>query len=118
MCANPLVRLLFPAVSVPASTYAELGVAPPFASGAGYDSYLPSAVSRAEALGLAERIPPAIVRRTTLHGDAAAIASQVRGLHHAGLRDVVLWNITAFADPSLAGYSFRVLREVRELLAG
>jgi phthiodiolone/phenolphthiodiolone dimycocerosates ketoreductase len=75
-------------------------------------------VTRQEALDLAHRIPPAIVRRTTLNGDAAQIAGQIRALQEAGLRDVVLWNITAFADPSLAGYSFRVLREVRELLAG
>jgi phthiodiolone/phenolphthiodiolone dimycocerosates ketoreductase len=67
---------------------------------------------------LVEHIPPEIVRRTTLHGDAAQIASQIEALAQAGLRDVVLWNITAFADPSLAGYSFRVLREVRERLAG
>jgi phthiodiolone/phenolphthiodiolone dimycocerosates ketoreductase len=117
MCANPLVRLLFPAVSVPASAYAQAGVAPPFESGAGYESYLPSVVPREEAMRLAERIPPAIVRRTTLHGDAAAIASQVRAFQDAGLRDIVLWNITAFADPALAGHSFRVLRDVRELLA-
>lgn len=117
MCADPLVRLLFPAVSLPDSVYAELGVTPPFAGGAGYQSYLPTAVSREEALDLAEHIPPEIVRRTTLHGDAAQIAGQIRAFAQAGLRDVVLWNITAFADPSLAGYSFRVLREVRELLA-
>lgn len=118
MCANPLVRLLFPAVSLPDSAYAELGAAPPFAGGAGYESYLPTTVTRQEALDLAHRIPPAIVRRTTLNGDAAQIAGQIRALQEAGLRDVVLWNITAFADPSLAGYSFKVLREVRELLAG
>jgi len=117
MCADPLVRLLFPAVSLPDAAYAEIGAAPPFAAGAGYESYLPTAVSRQEALDLAERIPPQIVRRTTLNGDAAQIASQVRALQQAGLRDVVLWNITAFADPSLAGYSFKVLREVRDLLA-
>jgi phthiodiolone/phenolphthiodiolone dimycocerosates ketoreductase len=117
MCAEPLVRLLFPAVSLPDAAYAELGTAPPFAGGAGYESYLPTTVTRQEALELADRIPPAIVRRTTLNGDAPRIAGQIRALQQAGLRDVVLWNITAFADPSLAGYSFRVLREVRELLA-
>jgi phthiodiolone/phenolphthiodiolone dimycocerosates ketoreductase len=118
MCADPLVRLLFPAVSLPDAAYAALGARPPFEGGAGYESYLPTTVSRAEALGLAERIPPQIVRSRTLNGDAAAIAAQIRALQEAGLRDVVLWNITAFADPSLAGYSFTVLREVRELLAG
>ena len=118
MCREPLVRLLFPAVSVPAEVYRELGVAPPLAGGAGYDAYLPTAVSREEALRLAERSPPAIVRRATLHGDARAIAEQIRAFEQAGLRDVVLWNVTAFADPSLAGYSFRTLREVRRILSG
>ena len=46
------------------------------------------------------------------------IADQIRALQEAGLRDVVLWNITPFADPSLAGYSFKAMREVRALLAG
>jgi phthiodiolone/phenolphthiodiolone dimycocerosates ketoreductase len=118
MFADPLVRLLFPAVSLPDAVYAGLGVTPPFPGGAGYESYLPTTVTRAEAMELVEHIPPEIVRRTTLHGDAAQIASQIEALAQAGLRDVVLWNITAFADPSLAGYSFRVLREVRERLAG
>ncbi|HET6691525.1 MAG TPA: LLM class flavin-dependent oxidoreductase [Miltoncostaeaceae bacterium] len=116
MCAEPLVRLLFPAVSLPDEVYAQLGVSPPFAGGAGYDDYLPTTVTREQALELVDHIPPEIVRRATLHGDARQIADQVRALRQAGLRDVVLWNITAFADPSLAGYSFGVLREVRELL--
>jgi phthiodiolone/phenolphthiodiolone dimycocerosates ketoreductase len=116
MCAEPLVRLLFPAVSLPDEVYAQLGVSPPFAGGAGYDDYLPTTVTREQALELVDHIPPEIVRRATLHGDARQIADQVRALQQAGLRDVVLWNITAFADPSLAGYSFGVLREVRELL--
>ena len=34
----------------------------------------------------------------------------------AGLRDVVLWNITPFADASLSVYSFRAMRQVRALL--
>jgi phthiodiolone/phenolphthiodiolone dimycocerosates ketoreductase len=117
MCENPLVRLLFPAVSVPQEVYAALGTTPPFEGDAGYESYLPTTVTREEAMRVVEHIPPAIVRRTTLHGDAAQIVSQVRAFQDAGLRDIVLWNITAFADASLAGYSFRVLREVRELLS-
>ena len=29
-----------------------------------------------------------------------------------------MWNITAFGDPELAGYSFKAMNELRELLEG
>jgi hypothetical protein len=29
---------------------------------------------------------------------------------------VVLWNITPFADASLSGYSFKAMREIKDLL--
>ena len=29
---------------------------------------------------------------------------------------MILWNITPFADPELSGYSFKAMREVKDLL--
>ena len=43
--------------------------------------------------------------------------TQIRDYQQAGLRDVVLWNITPFADPAQSVYSFRALRELRALLS-
>lgn len=42
-----------------------------------------------------------------------AIAGQVREYAAAGLRHLVMWNITAFGDPALARYSFGAMKELR-----
>ena len=36
--------------------------------------------------------------------------------HRRGLRHPILWNITAFGDPSLAGFSFKAMNEIRQKL--
>ena len=99
-------------------TYARFGSSSPFEGGTGFHSYIPSLVTREEALRVASHIPNEIVKASTLHGTAEQIAAQVRDYTEAGLRDVILWNITPFADPSLSGYSFRAMKQVKELLDG
>jgi phthiodiolone/phenolphthiodiolone dimycocerosates ketoreductase len=118
MSAAPLVRLLFAAVDLPPETYARHGSSSPFAGGTGFHSFLPTTVTRAEAERIVGHIAPGIVREHTLCGTPAQIAEQIRGYEQAGLRDVVLWNITPFGDPAQGPYSFRALRELRELLGG
>ena len=41
---------------------------------------------------------------------------QFAEFHGRGLRHPILWNITAFGDPSLAGFSFKAMNEIREKL--
>jgi phthiodiolone/phenolphthiodiolone dimycocerosates ketoreductase len=118
LASHPLVRLLFAAVGLSEDVYRRHGSTSPFEGGTGFHSYMPTSVSREEAERVASHITPGIVREGTLHGDAGQIAERIRAYQQAGLRDVVLWNITAFADPSLAGYSFKVLREVKAILDG
>jgi phthiodiolone/phenolphthiodiolone dimycocerosates ketoreductase len=117
LVSEPMVQLLFAAVGLPEEVYRRHGSTSPFEGGSGFHSYKPTSVTREEAMRVASHITPGVVREGTLHGAAAQIAEQIRGYAQAGMRDVVLWNITGFADPSLAGYSFKVLREVKELLA-
>ncbi len=116
LCSRPLTRLLFAAVDIAPETYERYGSSSPFAGGTGFHSYVPSLVTREEALRVASHITNEIVRDSTLHGTAEQIANRIRAYAQAGLRDVILWNITPFADPSLAGYSFRAMQEVRRLL--
>lgn len=116
LCEQPLTRLLFAAVDIPEETYRRYGSTSPFEGGTGFHSYIPSLVTREEALRVAAHIPNEIVLDSTLHGTAEQIAARVRAYAQAGLRDVILWNITAFADPALAGYSFRAMQEVKRLL--
>lgn len=118
LASQPLVRLLFAAVGLGEDVYRRHGSSSPFEGGSGFHSYVPTRVSRAEAERVASHIPPGIVREGTLNGTAEQIAEQIRVYQQAGLRDVILWNITAFADPSLAGFSFKVLREVKAILGG
>jgi phthiodiolone/phenolphthiodiolone dimycocerosates ketoreductase len=117
LCASPMSRILFAAVDLPAETYARYGSSSPFEGGTGFHSFLPTTVSRQECERIIEHIPAGIVREHTLSGTPAMIAEQIRGYWQAGLRDVVLWNITPFADPALTAYSFKAMKELREILA-
>ncbi|HET6507032.1 MAG TPA: LLM class flavin-dependent oxidoreductase [Baekduia sp.] len=116
LCAAPMSRLLFAAVDLPAETYARHGSTSPFEGGTGFHSFLPTTVSRAEVERIVEHIPAGIVREHTLCGTPEQLAEQIRAYQQAGLRDVILWNITPFADPALSGYSFKAMTELRRLL--
>jgi phthiodiolone/phenolphthiodiolone dimycocerosates ketoreductase len=116
LCEQPLVRLLFAAVDLSPETYARHGSTSPFEGGTGFHSFIPTRVPRAEAERVISHIPGGIVRDGTLHGTPQQIAQQIRGYEQAGLRDVILWNITPFADPTLSVYSFKALKEVKALL--
>jgi phthiodiolone/phenolphthiodiolone dimycocerosates ketoreductase len=116
MCDSPLARLLFAAVDLPPETYERYGSTSPFEGGTGFHSFLPSTVTREEALRIVDHIPGGIVRDHCLSGTPEQIADQIRSYQAVGLRDVVLWNITPFGDPAMSVYSFRALRELRGLL--
>ena len=117
MCASPMARVLFAAVDLPPETYARHGSTSPFEGGTGFHSFVPTRIERAEVERIVSHIPGGIVREHTLCGTPEMIASQIATYAEAGLRDVVLWNITPFADPAQSVYSFRALRELRALLS-
>jgi len=117
MCEAPLARLLFAAVDLGPDAYARHGSTSPFEGGTGFHSFLPTTVSRQEAERIVAHIPPGIVRDHTLCGTPAQIAAQIDGYRQAGLRDAVLWNITPFGDPAQSAYSFKAMRELRQLIA-
>jgi phthiodiolone/phenolphthiodiolone dimycocerosates ketoreductase len=114
MCEHPLVRAL--CVMLPPHVYEELGHEPPLGHGGAFHAYLPSTVSRADALGVIDRIPPAVVRYYAFCGTVDQVADEIVGYHAAGLRHLICWNITAFGDPELAGWSFKALDELRDRL--
>jgi phthiodiolone/phenolphthiodiolone dimycocerosates ketoreductase len=116
MLAAPMTRLLFAAVDLPEETYRRHGSTSPFDGGTGFHSFLPSTVTRAEAERLIAHIPAGVVREHTLCGTPRQLAEQVRVYRQAGLRDCILWNITAFAEPALSVYSFKAMVELRKLL--
>ena len=116
---QPLVRAL--CVLLPASVFRELGVEPPLPeigsaageAGSGFHDFIPTEVGREEGLRIVAAIPPAVVRHYAFCGTPEQVAAQVREYATAGLRHLVMWNITAFGDPALARYSFSALKELR-----
>ncbi len=114
LCAHPLVRAL--CVMLPPEVYRSLGYDPPLGDGGGFHDYVPSRIGRDEAMALVARIAPDVVRHYAFCGTPEQVAEQVLAYHRAGLRHLIAWNITAFGDPTLAGWSFRALRELKDLL--
>jgi phthiodiolone/phenolphthiodiolone dimycocerosates ketoreductase len=110
---QPLVRAL--CVLLPAAVFRELGVEPPLAgaAGSGFHDFIPTEVGREEGRRIVAAIPPAVVRHYAFCGTPEQVAAQVREYATAGLRHLVLWNITAFGDPGLARYSFGAMKELR-----
>jgi phthiodiolone/phenolphthiodiolone dimycocerosates ketoreductase len=109
------VRLL--CVLLSSEDFAKLGIDPPLGSaGSGFHDFLPTRCDREEALRIAEAIPPRTLDYYAFCGTVDQVVEEFAQFHEAGLRHPILWNITAFGDPSLAGFSFRALNEVRERL--
>ncbi len=110
---HPLIRALM--VMLPQEIFRKLGVEPPVD---GFHGFIPSAVSRQEALRIIECIPPRVVDYYCFCGTPEQIAEQICEYQAVGLRHVILWNITPFGDPSLAGWSFKALEQIKDHLKG
>ena len=108
---QPLIRALM--VMLPPDIFRKLGVEPPVE---GFHGIIPAAVDRAEALHIIDAIPPKVVDYYCFCGTPAQIAEQIAEYHKVGLRHVIMWNITAFGDPSLAGWSFKALDQIKDYL--
>jgi len=115
-----LVRAL--CVLLPDRVFRQLGFEPPLAAGggaggSGFHDFVPTAVGRQEALRIAAAIPPEVVRYYAFCGTPEQVADQIREYAVAGLRHLVMWNITAFGDPSLAKWSFGAMKQLRAELS-
>jgi len=108
---QPLIRALM--VMLPPDIFRRLGVEPPVE---GFHGIIPAAIERSEALRIIDAIPPKIVDYYCFCGTPEQIADQIAEYHAVGLRHVIMWNITAFGDPSLAGWSFKALEQVKDSL--
>jgi len=115
MKEHPLARLL--CILIPSQDFVKLGIEPPLGdAGSGFHDFLPTRVGREEALELAERIPPRTLDYYAFCGTVDQIVEELALFHEHGLRHAILWNITAFGDASLAGFSFKALNEIRRRL--
>jgi phthiodiolone/phenolphthiodiolone dimycocerosates ketoreductase len=112
---KPLIRGL--CLLLPAEVFEKFGYEPPFGAGSyGFRDFVPTRYPRSEALAAMAKVPPEVVLYYCLAGTPDMIRDQVMDLRAAGLEHLILWNVTAFAEPRLAAYSFEVLREIRRQL--
>ncbi|HLQ36027.1 MAG TPA: LLM class flavin-dependent oxidoreductase [Chloroflexota bacterium] len=111
LAEHPLIKgvcLMFGAES-----FARHGAEHPLGSSvSGFLDYIPTRLSRAEALAAVDRVPAEVVRDHLFAGTPDQLLDQLRALEAAGMRHAVLWNITFLADASLAASSFRLLEEL------
>jgi phthiodiolone/phenolphthiodiolone dimycocerosates ketoreductase len=110
----PLVRAL--CVLLPSQVFRDLGVEPPLDAGSGFHDFIPTTIGRAESLRIIDAIPPEVVRHYAFCGTPKQVAEELAPYRENGLRHLVMWNITAFGDPSLARWSFEAMKELRLLL--
>jgi phthiodiolone/phenolphthiodiolone dimycocerosates ketoreductase len=112
---HPLVRLL--CILMPSHDFEKLGIEPPLGgAGSGFHDFVPTRVERERALELAEAIPPRTLDYYAFCGTVDQVVDEIAEFHAQGLRHLILWNITAFGDPTLAGFSFRAMNEIRQRL--
>lgn len=113
----PLVRAL--CVLLPSQVFRDLGVEPPLdggPGGSGFHDFIPSTIERAESLRIIDAIPPEVVRHYAFCGTPEQVAEELHEYREAGLEHLVMWNITAFGDPSLAKWSFQAMAELKKLV--
>ena len=102
----------FIALTRPAEAFAARGAEHPLGEGAfGLTSFLPTAYGRAEALRLAEAVPPEVVRDAVIHGTPDEVARAVGAFVERGARHVQLTNMTPLAAPALAAASEALLAD-------
>jgi phthiodiolone/phenolphthiodiolone dimycocerosates ketoreductase len=115
LIAHPFLKNF--ALLAPASLYTAHGAVHPLGRGAyGLLTYIPERLSRAEALAAVREVPDEVAQAVFLHGTPDDIAEEIAALAAAGLRHIVLWNVTFFADMSLVRESFGLLAEVVRLI--
>lgn len=117
LLAAPLVRML--CILLPDRVFEMLGVPPPLGDGegSGFHDFIPTRVSREESDRIVAAIPPKVSKYYAFAGTPEQLAEEISEYHAAGLRHLVMWNITGLGDPSLAKYSFEAMVELKQMLA-
>lgn len=103
---------------LPAEIFERFGAEPPLGrESSGFHDYVPSRMSQEDAVKAMSKVPREVAEYYTLNGTPEDVAEHVKALAGVGLRHIVLWNITAFADPARARSSFQCMDRVKELLS-
>ena len=101
----------------PSEAFEERGSKHPLGHGfSGLRDYIPTRYGREEILSAIDAIPEEIAHDLTLHGTPDELVAIAREYEAAGLRHIVLWNMSFFADMSLVRESFALVDEIATAL--
>ncbi len=102
----------FTTTPAPAEAYARHGAEHPLGAGSkGITHFVPTGLSREEALALTERIPPEVVCDTVIAGSPDTVAGRLAEMAAAGARHIQVVNMTPLASPDLAAASVPLVGE-------
>jgi phthiodiolone/phenolphthiodiolone dimycocerosates ketoreductase len=103
----------------PSEVYEERGYKHPLGQDFdGIRDYIPTRYGREEILSAIDAIPEEIAHDRTLHGTPDELVSIAREYEATGLRHIVLWNMSFFADISLVRESFELMDQIAATLKG
>jgi len=117
LLAAPLIRML--CILLPNRVFESLGVTPPLGGdehGSGFHDFIPTRIPRAESERIVAAIPPKVSKYYAFAGTVEQVAEEITAYQKAGLRHLVMWNITGLGDPSLARFSFDAMHELTAML--
>ncbi len=114
LLASPMIRMI--CILMPNWAFESLGVTPPLGEAGGFHDFIPSRVPVEEVNRIVEAIPPKVSAHYAFAGTVEQLAAQIGDYHAAGLRHLVMWNVTGLADPDLARFSFKAMNDLKDLL--
>jgi phthiodiolone/phenolphthiodiolone dimycocerosates ketoreductase len=112
LLASPMIRML--CIMMPNWLFESLGVPPPLSQG--FHDFIPTRVPREESERIVEAIPPIVSKHYAFAGTPEQLVEEITAYQKAGLRHLVMWNITGLGDPELARYSFKAMNEIKDAL--
>lgn len=114
LLASEMVRML--CILMPNWVYESMGLTPPLGGSGGFHEFIPTRVPREEVDRILTHIPPQVSSHYAFAGTVEQLAEQIAAYHDAGLRHLVMWNITGLGDPELARFSFGAMNELKDMV--
>jgi phthiodiolone/phenolphthiodiolone dimycocerosates ketoreductase len=105
-----LLRLI--ALTAPAEEYERAGAEHPLASRWGLLDFVPTDLTREEALAAAAAVPEEVLRSYYFWGTPDDVVERLRRFREAGMEHVDLVDVSALGDPSLAASGRERLRAI------
>jgi phthiodiolone/phenolphthiodiolone dimycocerosates ketoreductase len=110
---HPMIKAF--ALALPESVFTKHGAEHPLGAGTyGLLEYIPSRLTREDAMRAIQAVPDEVAYDADLCGSPDTIAKKVDAYAKIGLRHVALWNVSFFAAPERIGESYKLLNEARE----